>query len=140
MEDINDQVGYTYAIRRRLAALHKAPGQNHYEYYVGKFKVNIWTTPIQEHGSIENDNISRHVILPTVDLYEVHRNDPTKRLYDMVYMSRDTRFMNYKPIQYPLNPGSPFAVTSCTGRNMPLENLCELIRYLHKLEKLSVFL
>lgn len=93
---------------------------------------------MQDHNLDMNDNISKHSILESVDLYEVSKSD--KQLYDYVVMVKDDRFSNYEPIKYSLNPGSPWDIKACTGRKMPLENLCELIRYLYKLDKLSAFL
>ena len=43
-------------------------------------------------------------------------------------------FLNYKPIQYENNPKF-----SDVFYNMPLVQLCELIKYLHRLTKLSAF-
>lgn len=138
MEDFKDKVSNTYVIRHRLASLSKAPLQNHYEYYVGKFKVVIFTHKMGDHSNHHDphDCITKHDILQ-VDLYEVHKADPTKRLWDTVRLSEDERFKDYEPIHYmDMYPGRRTA----TGHNMPLNYLCELIRYLHKLEKLSVFL
>lgn len=139
MDTLNDLVSSNYVIRRRLAELKRAPHQRHYEYYVNRrFKVVIWTNDVRDHVYDLDDNISKHPILESVDLYEVSKSD--KQLYDHVVMGKDTRFTSYEPIKYALNPGTPYEVKACTGTKMPLENLCELIRYLYKLDKLSAFL
>lgn len=139
MDTLNDLISNPYVIRRRLAELKHAPHQNHYEYYVGRmFKVVIWTIPMGSHDLPMDDNISKHSILESVDLYEAAKT-PDK-LYNWVRMQDDTRFKHYEPIQYPMNPGTPYTIITCTGSKMPLAQCCELIRYLHKLEKLSAFL
>ncbi len=133
MEDLNDKVSNTYIIRRRLAELKRAPQQSHYEYYTDKFKLVIHTDRVQEHNDNPDDNIVHHAVLD-VSVYEIYRKDPSARLWDWVHMYRDSRFMNYEPIKYGERN------TRCDGGSMPLDKLCELIKYLHKLDKLSAFM
>lgn len=123
-----------YVIRQNLATLKPAPHQSHYEYYVGKFKLNIWLDKIQEHSANFSDNILDHATVD-VDLHEIaNRND---RLYNWVYMDRDERFVDYEPIQYPYLHG--FHQKNTSGRDMPILQLCELIKYLYRLSNLTAF-
>lgn len=132
MEDFTDNLKNLYVIRHKLADLKKAPSQNHFEYYIDrKFKVAIWTDRIQEHSSPEDDNIVRHPVVDVV-LYEVCKKNT--RLYDCVYLNQDPRFKDYKPIKY-----TEFPYMS-NGDKMPINHLCELIIYLHRISKLSAFM
>lgn len=125
-----------YVIRKKLAILKRAPGQNHFEYYAGKFKVNIWLDKIQEHAANDdNDNILNHSVVH-VDLHELSKKDD--HLYDWVYLNTDSRFKNYEPIQYDWLPGLHQRYSN--GENMPIHHLCELIKYLYKLPNLSAFI
>lgn len=110
----------------------RAPQQSHYEYYTDKFKVVIHTDEVQAHNDDPNDNIVHHATVD-VSLYEVYKKDPSARLWNWVHMDRDDRFKNYESIKY----GERH--TRCDGGKMPLDKLCELIKYLHKLENLSAF-
>lgn len=123
-------------IRNNLGNLKKAPAQNHFEYYVGKFKINIWLNKIQEPtDDNDNDNILSHEKVD-VDLHEVsNRQD---RLYNWVYISTDSRFKDYLPIQYYWIPGR-FQL-HCNGEDMPILQLCELIKYLDRLSNLNAFM
>lgn len=127
-----------HVIRQKLASLKKAPKQNHFEYYIGKFKLNIWLDKIQEHTSPDDDNILRHAKV-NVDVYEIAR-DRTDRLYNWVYLNRDLRFKDYEPIQSIYDPGDWRNRIRANGQDMPILQLCELIKYLHRLSNLSVFL
>lgn len=131
MEEINQYVKNTYVIRRRLAELRRLPGESCFNYWVGKFRVRIWTHGIQElptDVSNDYDNIVSYLLVD-VSLYEEDR-DKNETYIDLI---RDSRFANYKPIQYKQYGNSD-------GREMPIQNLCELIRYLHIISKLSAFM
>lgn len=124
------------AIRQKLGDLKKAPGQNHFEYYVGKFKINIWLNKIQEPtDDNDNDNILSHDKVD-VDLHEVsNRQD---QLYNWVYLNTDSRFKDYAPIQYNWIPN--LWQQRANGEAMPIHHLCELIKYLDRLSNLSAFM
>lgn len=125
-----------HVIRQKLASLKKAPGQGHFEYYVGKFKINIWVDAIQEHTSPDDDNILLHATV-NVDLHEVAR-DRTDRLYNWVYLSQDVRFKDYEPIKYNVIHGR--YTLPASGDKMPILQLCELIKYLYRLSNLTAFM
>lgn len=131
MEDINDNVKNLYIIRRKLAELKKG-NASYFSYYVGKFKVAIWTDRILEHSSPDDDNIMKHSIVD-VNLQEVHRKD-NHQLYEYVELERDERFKNYQPIKYKEYSGMS------NGQQMPINQLCELIKYLHRLSNLTAFM
>jgi len=125
------------AIREKLGSLKKAPGQNHFEYYVGKFKINIWLNKIQEPT---DDNDSENILTydkVNVDLYEIS-NRPSS-LYKFVYINSDSRFKNYEPIQYFWVAPNRWR-RNANGEEMPIHHLCELIKYLDRLSNLNAFM
>lgn len=132
-EDFNDLVNNTYVIRRKLAEL--TPVDGWYYYFVGDFIVKIfvdskrgWTRESKDIGSLVI-----HKTLDEVDLYELTNNKDGTKSQSFIPLERDARFKNYTPIKYKVIPGYS------TGKDMPLQCLCELIRYLHKITKLSAF-
>lgn len=130
MEDINDNTKNLYIIRRRLAERVQRPGVPFFDYFVGNFVIKI-RTPAP--SSNTNDRITFHDILE-VSLYEEQRAS-NGRLYDSpISLERDSRFQNYKPIKYHETVGFS------DGRKMPINHLCELIIYLHRLSNLSAFM
>lgn len=129
MEDINENTKNLYIIRRRLAERVKRPGMHFFDYFVGNFLVKI-RTPAERNS---NDRITFHDILE-VSLSEEMRY-PNGNPYDSpVDLERDSRFKNYKPIKYHEIAGFS------DGREMPINHLCELIIYLHRLSNLSAFM
>lgn len=124
-----------YVIRQKLATLNKAPGQNHYEYYAGKFKVSIWTHAIQDPMHEDDSKILDHATVD-IDLHEIANRDD--RLYNWVMMHRDIRFIDYEPIQYHYLPDR--RLINRSGRDMPILQLCELIKYLYRLSNLTAFM
>ena len=69
-----------------------------------------------------------------VHLYEMCRDTNGNKYDQYIDLEKDTRFKNYKPIKY-----SEYSGYS-TGKEMPLLNLCELVKYLHRLSGLSAFM
>jgi hypothetical protein len=134
MEDINENTKNLYIVRRRLAERTKRPGVPYFEYFVGNFLVKINPNKIQEHKDFGPvDRITHHNVLQ-VSLYEEKRYDDN-RVYDSyVDLEKDSRFKNYKPIKYHEISGYS------DGREMPINHLCELIIYLHRLSNLSAFM
>lgn len=122
-------------IRQKLATLKPAPNQTHYEYYVGNFKINIWLDKIQEHAASFSEKILDHATV-NIDVFEISNRD--NQLYDWVYLDRDSRFTDYEPIQYSYLPGRYQKKTS--GQDMPILQLCELIKYLYRLSNLNAFM
>jgi len=55
---------------------------------------------------------------------------PAKVSYNIDVMN-DSRFSSYEPINYEDN--------GYYGVKMPILKLCELVKYLHRLEKIAVF-
>jgi hypothetical protein len=55
------------------------------------------------------------------------------RVHTFIRLEDDYRFKNHKPIKYHELPGYS------SGDDMPLEHLCELIKYLYRLCDLSAF-
>jgi hypothetical protein len=137
MEDINDYVSSPYIIRRKLAELRKLNGESHFEYWVNdgsKFRVRIYTRDIQDIGPDYRDKEDRivHHSKVTVNVYDVTRGSDGFLTTRYIDLHKDPRFCNYQPIQYKQYGNSD-------GQDMPLSVVCELIRYLHKLTKLSAF-
>lgn len=136
MEDINDNVKNIYTIKRRLAALKKREGYNDFVYYVGNYVVHIHTNSIQDPASLDpNDTVVKH---ETVD---VSLQESCKRFeYRYVSLRDDSRFSSYRPIQYNYFDGPNGRINFSDGKDMPIIHLCELIKYLHRLSKLTAFL
>lgn len=134
MEDINDYVRSSYVIRRKLAEL-KFNG-SHYRYFVGNFEVKIFPHEIQDVRPQEKlaDNLMKY---KTVDVTLWEENKRNER--QIVRLLNDSRFCNYEPIQYNVINTPNAKINSSNGDNMPIFYLCELIKYLHKLSKLSAF-
>ena len=89
---------------------------------------------IQEHKDWgPDDRIIHHDVLD-VSLYEFKRHQDGGSYETYIDLEKDSRFKNYQPIKY-----SEFAGYS-TGREMPINHLCELVKYLHRLSNLSAFL
>jgi len=134
MEDINENTRNLYIIRRRLSERTKRPGVNYFDYYVGNFLVKIDPNRIQDHKDWgPDDRITHHDVLD-VSLYEFKRHSDGKSYETYIDLERDSRFKSYQPIKY-----KEFAGYS-TGAEMPINHLCELIKYLHRLSNLSAFL
>lgn len=134
MEDINENIKNLYIIRRRLAERTKRPGLDHFDYFVGKFLVKINPNRIQEHKDFgPDDRITHHQIL-NVSLHVIKEKADGTRYHTPIDLERDSRFSNYKPIKYYHLPGYS------TGENMPINHLCELIIYLHRLSNLAAFM
>lgn len=133
MEDINDNIKNTYVIRRRLAELQPAYGGNHYEYWIGeKFRVNLYPKDIQDLGGEPVKSLVSYPTL-TVNVYDCKRDSDRLLQATYIYLERDSRFCNYQPIQHK-------QWGKADGRDMPLQNVCELIKYLHIIAKLTAFL
>lgn len=133
MEDIDSNTKNFYIARRRLAALEKRNG--HFEYWVGGFGLKIFTDKIQEHASPEDDRITLHNKLD-VHLYELVRDKDGsgRKVESYVHLEKDPRFSEYEPIKYHKYAGLS------DGSNMPIDKLCELVIYLHRLQKIIAFL
>lgn len=134
MEDVNQYVRNTYVIRRKLAELRKHPDSNWFEYWIGeKYLVKIFTHRIQDQElDPATDSIVHHATVD-VNVYDLKRDSSGILQADYIYLHRDSRFTNYEPIKY-----KDFGWTD--GQDMPINQLCELIKYLHIISKLHAFL
>lgn len=134
MEDINDNVKNLYVIRRRLAELIKKPGHSCFTYYVGNFIIRIFTHRVREHSTYNSDERITNYDIVDINLLELKRFNGGGHTEDFINLETDSRFAEYKPIKY-----SEWSGYS-SGREMPLDHLCELVKYLHRLSNLSAFL
>jgi hypothetical protein len=134
MEDINQYVRNTYVIRRKLAELRQHPDNNCFEYWVGdKYLVKIFTHRIQNQGQDPaTDSIVHHAAVD-VNVYDLKRDSSGILQANYIYLEKDLRFSNYEPIKYKQYGWSD-------GQEMPIDQFCELIKYLHIISKLHAFL
>lgn len=130
MEDINENTKNLYIIRRRLAERVQRPGIPFFDYFVGNFLIKIKTRA--PHGN-SSDRITFHDILD-VSLSEEMRYSNGNPYDAPIDLERDSRFKSYQPIKYHEISGYS------SGREMPINHLCELIIYLHRLSNLSAFM
>ena len=126
MEVIDNNVNNIYIIKKRLADLNRHPG-GHYEYAVGDFVLQIFAHKVQEQPK-SNVRVTSCEVVDVV-LREKGKQD---QHYENIKVGLDSRFSNYTPIQYE-------GYNHYDLNKMPIINLCKLIRYLHKLSKLAVF-
>lgn len=134
MEDFNEKTNNTYVVLRRLAELTRLPHLEHFRYFVGDFTVKIFTVRIQEHSIDLNDRITHHDIVD-VYVYEKQKLAQSEDRYDQfIDLEQNSRFKNYAPIKY-----SEWVGYSA-GLEMPINHLCELVKYLHRLSNLSAFM
>lgn len=120
-----------------LSMIHKVYA--HYEYTVGNFELCIdtpvswalWRSNPNDISIDKNDRITNYDTVQ-VQLYE-WLHEETKHLFKFVHLEQDAQFAGYQYIKY-TKPGHN------RGKNMPIANLCELIRYLHRLSNLTAFL
>lgn len=133
MEDIDRYEDNIYVIKRKLSFLKRLHGNSHFEYRTGRFIVKIFTCRIQDVNPLNDDSILQHSIVDVL-LYEIPKEFVDSTSYSVsvsISLERDIRFANYQPIKY--------KAFNSNGDEMPILHLCELIRYLHKLNKLSAF-
>lgn len=155
MKVFEDNPKNIYAIKHRLGELKKHKSDSCFHYYVGGFIVKIFTHKIQESNDANykltqwivdpdkdwsrdeslDDCITKHEKVD-VNLYEWQRSTSNHetRWEVIINMDVDPRFKNYEPIKH-----SAKYMYCGTGIGMPILNLCELIRYLHRLSNLAVF-
>ncbi len=141
MNVFEDNPKNIYVIKHRLGELKKHPSDTCFHYYVGDFIVKIFTHQIQEVNDAaimaqSEDCLTKHDKVD-VNLYEWQRRSKVShetRYETMLNMDQDPRFKDYAPIKH----GAQYMRPE-TGVGMPLLNLCELIKYLHRLSNLAVF-
>lgn len=135
MEDFNENTNNTYVVRRRLAELTRYPHTPYFHYYIGQFNLKMFTVRIQDHTDYGPDDRITHHDVVDVYVYETKRfqGSESEKYDEQIDLEQDSRFKNYAPIKYKEWAGYS------TGKEMPIEHLCELVKYLHKLAKLSAF-
>jgi hypothetical protein len=142
-EDDNPQ--NLYVIRRKLSTYKMLPGGTNWEFRIGCFflVVNLisddyWKITNQGNSPERLSNIritdqeKFHV-----DLYEDFNHSSSR---NFLYINKDFRFKDHQPIQYNvIQTPTGGQINQSDGRNMPLLQLTELIRLLHRLSNLAVF-
>lgn len=132
MSETHNSTNNIYCILAQLAELKKPPGVGHFTHHVGDFLIQIWVSRIGAIYNDPNDRITNHSIVD-INLHEKVRTNTSVEAYNIVYLHKDVRFKNYAPIKYT----DLFELSN--GQKMPVVNLCELIKYLHRLSNLSAF-
>lgn len=118
-----DDLKNLYVIKQRLADLkpmvwsYQNNQTKEYKYYCGNFVVNISTN-----SSDLNDRITKHFFL---SVYVAELNHSGNEM--PISIVNDVRFNTYDPIKCD------------TNAQMPILTLCELVKYLHRLEKIAIF-
>lgn len=126
MEVIENEVKNLYVIKQRLANL-KPLQYGGFEYAVGDFRIKIYSQPFKGMNTVDkNDCVTKHEKL-NVLVNELNRKNG---FFERVHLERDSRFKDFEPIKY----------EDWNGDNMPILQLCELVKYLHRLSKLSFFI
>jgi hypothetical protein len=138
-----------YVIRHKLGELKKMPGCSHYEWQIGPFVVKMLEDRPEDHpiGTLELVSVrpKRPEFLTQrekvdVQLYERSKKDD-QVLDQFININSDSRFKNYKPIMYnTYQSPTGNTISFGDGRDMPMLQLCELIRYLHRLANLTAFM
>lgn len=124
METFEEQYKNLYVIKRELSEL-KRLDYGHFEYWVGKrFTVKLFTHRIQDSPNPDKDE--RVTFFKEVDVCvdELGKVGATR-----ISLEKDIRFKDYQPIKY----------DGYNGERMPLSKVCELIKYLHRLDDLTAF-
>jgi hypothetical protein len=131
-ETIDDDVKNLYIIKRRLSEV-KRNRHGYFEYFVGdSYVVKIFPIGL----FLKPPATVTHYKIMDITLYSLSRDkkDPARWNENHIRLDSDPTFKNYKPIQY-----AEFEWNN-NGHNMPILHLCELIKYLHRLTNLKVFI
>lgn len=125
-----------YVIRRKLAELRPIRGAGHYEYVVGRYTVHIFSYGIQEAPSTDPaDNLVKHESVNVV-LNETDKSGAVSS----ISLRDDPPFRSYQPIWYDVIETPNGKINMGNGDRMPINALCELIKYLHRLTNLTAFM
>lgn len=125
-----------YIIRRKLSELRPCANRSdRWEYRVNNFNVVIYAYEIGDVPPSQMDSLLRF------DKVNVVLNEFNKQ-GDGIFVSLrdDSRFKNYEPIQYDIITTPNGRLNISNGDNMPILQLCELIRYLYRLSNLTAFM
>lgn len=124
-----------YVIKHKLADLKPVPWSGHFEWDIGHYRVKIF-------GAKHGDPTPKYLTLcekVDVHVYEVSRREG-KEQEKLLNLLEESLFKNYKPIQYNVITTPHGTINRSDGQDIPLTYLCELIRYLHRLANLAVFM
>lgn len=120
-----------------------------YELGVGRYLIRVWTPTSKSHNfrdeALKHDRISIH---PTVDVHliELHKHPNQDSLpYDgTIEVHLDLRevepFKSNQDLWYKTFRSPNGLINLGNGDDMPVTQLCELIRFLHRLSNLSAFM
>jgi hypothetical protein len=137
MDNTLDQEEYAkniYVIKHKLSELKPINGSR-WEYSVGNFTVHMYPYEIGDVPRSQMNSPVRH------DKLSVVVNEKTKAgSVSSICLRDDSRFKNYEPIQYDVIETPSGKINVSNGDNMPILQLCELIRYLHRLSNLTAFM
>lgn len=125
-----------YVIRHKLGELRPCAGRSdRWEYRVGNFNVVIYAYEMGDVPPKKMESLLRY------DKVNVVLNEFNKGgAGSFVSLRDDPRFKNYEPIQYDIIPTPSGKINISNGDNMPILQLCELIRYLYRLSNLTAFM
>jgi hypothetical protein len=140
MEDIFNKEEHAknlYVIRHKLNNLKRVVWAGHFEWYFGPFIVKIFA---DKHGDPAAFQYVTQYEKVDVHVYEVSRKDEKENQQTLINLLDDSRFNNYKPIQYNIIETPNGTINMIDGHQMPINYLCELIRYLHRLSNLTAFM
>ena len=136
-----------YVIRRKLSTYKMLPDERHWDFRIGHFQLLVSLTTddnwkISNYGNDFTKFPDLRIINYekfNVNLYEDTNADPSVRIF--IYLNRDPRFKNYDQIHYDvIHTPTGGKINQSDGNNMPLLQLMELIRLLHRLSNLTAFL
>ena len=123
------------AIKIKLSSMQIDLDQSYFYYDAGIFYLKIFTWRIQDNKpspeNIINERITNHDV---VDVYLFKGSGQNGKWEEKIYLEKHNLFKDYKPIKY-----SDYSGLS-TGVEMPISHLCELIKYLHRLDNLTLFM
>lgn len=120
-----------YVIRRKLAALHPGVGGSWFM-TIGNFNLRI-LVPFNEPGREKSCVLDYKKI--DANLIEYNKGGG----YNFVDLRSDPRFSSYQPILYDTYKSPNSIINMGDGHGMPILQLMELIRYLHRLSNLTAF-
>jgi hypothetical protein len=109
-----------------LDSLSKSKEHNCYVYEAHPFVIRIWTSKIQDFNQVVDDKITDYHTVD-VSVYQLSKN----KLENYICLVKHDFFKNYMPIKYAVHSN---------GIDMPIQHLCELIKYINSLSNLCVFM
>lgn len=124
-----------YVIRHKLGGLKKVSFGNHFEWAIGPYLVKIFAA---KHGDPSPEFITMCEKVD-VHVYELSRKEG-RESQKLIDLWNEPLFKNYKPIQYNVIETPNGTINLSDGSEIPINYLCELIRYLHRLANLTAFM